>query len=203
MTQPITTLARAYTDQPCYIVGKGPSLVHLKPSHFGEPGPIIAMNQAIRKVEAVAPWNSILSMQKDGAYPIICDAPCEDCTAMGPGDMWRPWIDTALLVSKANSQYCFPDHPIRYLFDTEQDLGLVWSMPSIVVAIRLAELFGCSALVFVSCDIHTTGDRRTCADGLETVELQDGGMALVDLPKLVDGLLRVSRIRDVTWVTPS
>jgi hypothetical protein len=117
--------------------------------------------------------------------------------------MVRPEPGALLLVSAANSRNCFADYRPRSLFDTERDLGLHWRTPSVVVAVRLAELLGCTGLTFVACDSYTTGDVRTCLDGLASVGLDDEqGTSYRHLKGLVDGLLAVSRIRDVRWVTP-
>lgn len=203
MTQPITALRDAYAGQKCYIVGKGPSLLNLTTEHFG-PGPIITLNQALRKVESLRLPNPLLSMQKDGSYPIVCGSPCEDCTVMGPRDMIVPEPGAALLVSKANSEWCFIDYQPRYVFDSEQDFGLDWYMPSALVALKLAELFGCTALTFVSMDACTTGDTRLVNDGVAELRA-DPRLAdsYLDTAVRLRRMLKASPIRSVEWVTPS
>jgi hypothetical protein len=198
MTQPIAALTDAHAGQTCHIVGKGPSLLHLRAGHFG-PGPVITLNQAIRTVEALGLPNRLLSMQKDGHWPDPCTDPC----TKAPAWMVRPQPSTALLVSVANSRYCFDGHMARYLFDTEKDFGLLWTMPSVVVAIRVAELMGCTGIVFLCMDAITTGDRRTVTDGLSLIELdEERGEGYVDMKRLITATLAVSRIREVAWVTP-
>lgn len=202
MTQPITALANVYAGQTCYIVGKGPSLLNLTADHFAQPGPVVTLNQAICTVQTLGLPNPLLSMQKDGAYPIVCDRPCAHCPDTGP-DMVRPDSGALLLVSKANSAHCFTDYRPRYVFDTEADLFLYWRMASAVVAVRLAELMSCTGLVFVSLDACTTGDVRTCVDGRSTV-IQDSDLAhsYRDTAQRLDAMLFMSPIRDVTWLTP-
>lgn len=206
MTQPITALAKAYRRQTCYVVGKGPSLLHLAARHFG-PGPVITLNQAIRTVERLALGNPILSMQKDGAYPTICDSPCADCSQTPPGDMVRPAPGATLLLSRTTSRHCFADYEPRYLFD-EAALGLPFYAPSAVVAIRLAELFGCDGLVFVCLDAAVTGDTRVVADGVSTVVPNNDSPGNPENHGYLTGaawmrkLLEGSRISQIEWVTP-
>lgn len=202
MTQPIAALRDAYAGQTCYVVGKGPSLLHLTAEHFGQPGPIITLNQAIRKVQALGLSNPIMSMQKDGAYPFVCGAPCPNCPDVGI-NMVRPADGALLLVSKANSEHCFADYRPRYTFDTEVDFGLRSTMPSGAVAVCLAELLGCTALVFVAMDACTTGDCHTVMDGLSVLgEYWDGPSSYQDTAERIRTLLAVSSIRDVRWITP-
>jgi hypothetical protein len=175
MTKPVTALTDAYAGQTCYVVGKGPSLLHLTAAHFPEPGPVIAINHAIRTVQRLRLPNPVLSMQKDGRYPFPCPQPC---TEVAERMVWPP-TGALLLVSATTTPNCFAGHRRRYVFD-EAALGLKFTAPSAVVAIRLAELFGCARLVLLAFDAAVTG----CTDSVVDGRAQPGQRRFAGGPRL-------------------
>ncbi|MCK9463221.1 MAG: hypothetical protein M0R80_26670 [Proteobacteria bacterium] len=68
-----TRLIPIFTDHYTYIVGKGPSLDYLTEADFPSPYiPIIAINQAIHKVESLNIQNPIFCMQQDSSIKSTC-----------------------------------------------------------------------------------------------------------------------------------
>ena len=137
----ITELKNRYLGETVWIVGKGPSIAYLRAEHFG-PGPVIALNEAIIKVEQLGLANPVYSMQKDGVE----------------ANTVRP-KSAILLVHKHESQHIFMDYSPRYVFDNIEDFGLMWNSPSAMSATSLAKFMGCARVVFVCCDA-AHGDAR-------------------------------------------
>lgn len=157
-------LRRRHQGETGYIVGRGPSLLNVTAADFG-PGPVITLNLAIRNVRALGLPNPIYTMQKDGCMQQDpahrqeagrCPGPCGEVEPMV-----QPVEPEMLLVAATESRYCFPDYPHRRVFDVEADFGLAWFTPSAPVAVMIARLFGCPALVMIAHDAYTRGDTRT------------------------------------------
>ena len=59
-------LEKAFKGKGCYVIGKGPSLDDIRPTHFTNPDwPIIAINEAIKTVELLNIPNPIFAMHQD------------------------------------------------------------------------------------------------------------------------------------------
>jgi hypothetical protein len=168
-------LGNLYAGQPVNIIGKGPSLQYLRAEYIG-PGPVIAINQSIIKIEELNLPNPIFSMQKDGGIrkkiPADFSAAgmmpdCDyspNCGDNCGGLMIRPKKGATLLVHNRESLYCFPDYSPRYVFNWE-GLGLPHNEFSLILAVKIGQLFGCSRFRFICCDVHANGDTRVYTPG--------------------------------------
>ena len=140
----VDVLNNAYVNQPCYIVGRGPSLAYLQARHFG-PGPVIVLNDAIVHVQELGLVNIIYSFQKD-AYDWAVQ---------------RPVDHIALILQDQYGSELFPEHPTRLMVDPVVDMGFASEEMSIRMAIRMTIWMGCSGIRFVCCDSLNTGDLRS------------------------------------------
>jgi hypothetical protein len=70
----VDELAPLFDGQYVYVVGKGPSLDKLSKATFSEhpDAPILAINEAIHRVEAVDPPNQIIAIQQDAGLKDTC-----------------------------------------------------------------------------------------------------------------------------------
>ena len=166
-----------HTGQTAWIVGKGPSLHYLTEEDIGE-GIVIALHEAIGKVNELNIPNVVYSMQKDGGrwkkY-----SPSElmpDCDYIGDCDkcpgMVRPRDGVILLLHEMESKYCFPDFSPRIIF-TWQELGLPHNSFSLNCAVPLAKYMGCDKVVLMCCDAHVNGDLREYVPGVGAKKNQD------------------------------
>jgi hypothetical protein len=208
MTLPFRALANRYPGETCYVVGKGPSLLNLNASHFTASGPVITLNEAIRKVRTLhianEPWSrhTLFTMMKDGVYPKSCAQPCK---YIGE-HMVAPEAGETLLVSRTTTPFCFMNHAPRYVFDEEAELGVDWTTPSAVIAIKIAELMGCNRLVLLCFDGAVNGDQRFVADGLSEIRRHPDRLRhpanYRSSGELMRDELQRSPIREVEWVLP-
>lgn len=137
----ITELKDAHKGMTCYVVGMGPSLLGISPYTFASGGVVLAMNHAIIQVEKLNLPNPTYSMQKD-------------CFCVRPKSV--PLLVHELEAHEENS----PDYEPRYLFNNEKDFDLEWTRPSVVTAIKIADLFGCKRVKLIACDALSNGDCR-------------------------------------------
>ncbi len=145
--QSIGNLKGRHPGETAWIVGKGPSIAYLLPGHFGK-GPVIALNEAILRVEDLNLPNPIYSMQKDGALT----------------DGRETWVEpkgATLLVHKWESARFLREYKPRFIFDAPKDFDLPVHSFSAACAIETAKLMGCSKVVFVCFDATVNGDYRT------------------------------------------
>ncbi len=160
------------------IVGRGPSLLSVKAEDFPE-GPVIALNAAIIYVRTLGLPNPIYSMQKDGCVPHTHLAkpdthPCGGCptwpmTAVQPPE--------TLIVSSAESPYCFADYEPRLVVDVEA-MGIPWHTMSAPVAVRIAQSWGETSLFMVGHDAYTRGNTERWEPGVGLVDDPHGGYYL-------------------------
>jgi len=69
----IEDLRPLFRGKICYIIGKGPSLDHLRAEHFPDlDAPIIALNEAIFSIEALEISNPIFGLQQDAKLRATC-----------------------------------------------------------------------------------------------------------------------------------
>lgn len=149
----IERLRYKHLGKTAYIVGKGASLEYLRKEHFGD-GIVIAISEAIIPVENLELDIPIYSLQKDYDPP--------DHTPIAPPKK------ATLLVHEREVAGRHKDYEPRYVFDNTLDFGVAWNTPSCFSATFIAELLGCSKIVYISFDSCTTGDIDTChyeADG--------------------------------------
>ncbi len=158
----IAALKDKHPGSTAYIIGKGPSLAHLRPSDIG-PGPVLTLNQAISVVQVLGLPNQLYSLQKDGcetADPDTIPRPCDSCHLHG----WHrdpvidPYPGIAAIFSQYLSSWCLHGRPNRFVF-TDEELGYPdqpFTM-SVLEAIAFARHLGAAAIVMVCCDHLTTG----------------------------------------------
>lgn len=193
-----------HKGQTMWIVGKGPSLQYLIKEDIGS-GPVIAINQAIIKIEELDLPNPVYSMQKDGgdrrrykdSHPFILQPDCDyksNCNDKC-GGIYRPKKGATLLVHKHESLYCFADYSPRYVFDW-MELGLKSNQFSQIIAIKIGLLMGCKKFHFVSFDIYTSG----CKDSyIPNVGIVKADLALRGHVRRAKGhLIDI----DHKWITP-
>jgi hypothetical protein len=117
---PLDDLYKRFVGQTGWIIGKRPSLLHLRATHI-DSGPVIALNESIKIVEGLdLPnfLNPLFSIQKDGCQVL---AEHQECAASSP--MVKPALgSTHLLLSAAHSPHCMASHPLRTVFE-ERRLG--------------------------------------------------------------------------------
>ncbi len=156
----VEELRDLYVGQTAWIVGKGPSLKHLRAEHFGA-GPVLTMNESILIVQALGLSNPIHSMQKDGCRMGKQAHACPgECQVQPPMTAPNPDI-TVILQDPGFSEMCLPEHPLRLHVDPVAELGFQEATEmSVLMCIRIAKLMGCAGIHFVSCD-SLTGDMRT------------------------------------------
>lgn len=126
--RPIIDLDYQYAGQTLWVIGRGPSLARLSARHIG-PGPVVAINQAIERVEKLGLCNPVYSMQKDQVF-VECKAP----------------IIAHALESAKGREFG------AYAFDCTVDYGLPWDVPSVVVCAAMARRWGCAEVVYLCCD---------------------------------------------------
>lgn len=144
----LTDIKDLYTNQACYIVGKGPSLEFLSSSYFVNSIPVICLNDSIIVVEQLRLSNPIYSLQKDGDF----------------AHMVKPSDETILILqnTKGYSKDFYPEHPKRMLVDPVADMGFdLYQTMAIRMAIWITLYMGCNHIDFLSCDSLVSDDLRT------------------------------------------
>jgi hypothetical protein len=136
----VSELSGLYDGSTMWVVGRGPSLAHLAKCHF-EPGPVVAINQAIEVVEGLGLDNPVYSMQKDHFFLTPEKAP----------------ILAHAVESVKESRDKIEGYPSAYVFDNEKDFDIPNNQPSVVTCVRLAKLMGCDNVIFLCCDAATDG----------------------------------------------
>ncbi len=161
MTAQIEVLRNKHSGSRCCIVGMGPSLLGLRKESFEVGDVVIALNHAIVHIEKLHLAIPVYSMQKD----CFCVRPKRD-----------PLIVHELEgihecgIAGANS----PDYRPRYVFNNPTDFGLEWYRPSVVTAVKVAELLGCKRIKLLACDALSTGDCRR-------VEFNENGDSKIEI----------------------
>lgn len=156
----VVELRDKYSGQTAWIVGKGPSLAHLRADHFTDSGPVMTMNEAILIVQKLGIPNTIYSMQKDGCHmdpDIRCTVECQMHWPM----VYPDAEVTAILQDPGFSQECLPRHEKKLWVDPVRELKFHEATEmSVLMCIRLAKIMGCVKIHLVSCD-SLAGDYRT------------------------------------------
>ena len=156
----VDELRELYAGETAWIVGKGPSLKHLRAAHFGE-GPVITMNESILIVQKLGLANPIYSMQKDGCHMASVEERCvRVCQVQLP--MVYPHRNIPVILQDPGfSDLCLPDHPLRLHVDPVAELGFTEAtVMSVLMCIAITNLMGCNGINFVCCD-SLVGDMRT------------------------------------------
>ncbi len=136
-------LKNIYPESTINIVGKGPSLEHLRPEHLSG-YPVIALYQALIPVENMQIDNPVYSLQKDHADIV-------------------PKLAT-LLLHLHESKDCLPDYQPRIIFDNNQ-FGIAWNAFSQITAVKIAQWMGAKRIRFICFDSFTTGSNATYIPG--------------------------------------
>ena len=180
---PIQVLYGCHAGETCTVIGKGPSLRHLRRDMIPD-GLVITLNHALLKIIALGIDQDdrvVYSMQKDG---FCCDVPS----------------GVALIIHQHESRNVLLDHRPRYLFDNPADLGLEVHDASLPTTIKIAELFGCTNVMLISMDSMTTGDLRRVDDGCTPIAPDPNYLRYAKrAAKLIE---QSTVIQGVTWVTP-
>lgn len=159
----IAALKDKHKGQCAYVVGKGPSLLHLKAHHFG-PGPVITLNEAILHVQILGLPNNIYAMQKDGCATEDQEhipRPCGTCAPLGwiRPPLVNPFPGITVIFSQYLSSWCLHERPNRYVF-TDAELGydgFPFTM-SVLESVPFAKHLGATSIVMVCFDHLVNGD---------------------------------------------
>ncbi len=144
-----------------YIVGKGPSLLRVRPENFADPtAKVIALNHAIWNVRQLHLPNPLFGMAKDGC---VRHGPSADYTPPGPdhdcgGDIIPLEAPETLIVTTAESPNCVWGYEPRITVDVQAEFGIPWWSTSTELATKLALKWGADRIVYVSHDGYATGD---------------------------------------------
>jgi hypothetical protein len=130
-----------FAEKRCYIVGKGPSLDRLSAADFTDDSPIIALNEAIHKVESLDLPNPTYCLQQDGKLRDRCQPE-------------RAW----LFVSVKAVRF-YTDRPRVLVFDGRQ-YGLALNSLSVLAAMRITQSLGCTGYTLLCFDACVDGDTR-------------------------------------------
>ena len=124
-------LAPLFKGKKVYLVGKGPSLDNLTDMAFDDPkAPVLAINEAIHKVESLDLPNPTFLIQFD----------------VGLKDTCKP--KKAGVIVSIRAQYFFED---KYVFDPK-DYGLPGGTLTVLCAIAIAQKLEAKSFVFIAFD---------------------------------------------------
>lgn len=178
--KPLAELKNRHAGEPAYIVGMGPSLLHLTPQHVGS-GVIIATYESIALIESWGLPNPIYSLQKDDVIVL-------------------PHYSPLLLHERESAQHGHTYQPC-YVFETTRDFGKHLTNTG-WTSVRIALHLGCRDITCLCCDMTTLGDRRRAI-------LRDGQFVLdsTEDPLLYNQAQEVEELVNkfhatCTWITP-
>jgi hypothetical protein len=150
----ISDLKDQYAGMPGYVVGKGPSLEHLRLSHFEmELSPVIVLNDAILKVQTLELPNDIYSLQKDGCGHRLISEQCKPDCGERPHMVYPSDPDITIIQQRVYSPYCLPRWKNKIWIEAVAELGI--NEPAemaVIMAIEIARLMGCDKIIMVACD---------------------------------------------------
>jgi len=157
-----------------WIVGKGPSLAHLRAEHFGV-GPVIGVNQAIAIVEELGLPNPIYSLQKDGCGLV---GPHEACQ-LRDGRDWMIEPQRAVLLVQNTEGYsrdCLVNYEPRVSIDYRKDLKLEFAQTMATrMSVVIAREMGCAEVRLMCCDSLVSGNVETFNIHTRTAERTTAG----------------------------
>ena len=131
----VSSLKPMFYKQPCYLVGKGPSLDHLRAEHFlKREAPVIAINEAIHAVEQLGLPNPTFCLQQDAKLKDTC---------------WPKHGSKMLVSIKAANFYA--GRKGVYIFDSRR-YGLSLNSLSVSAAIRIAISLDAESFILVCFD---------------------------------------------------
>jgi hypothetical protein len=172
----IEELAPLFKDKKCYVVGKGPSLDRLTALDFQDPtAPVIAINEAIHKVEELGLVNPVFVLVKDVGLGATCKPKKAKVIATLGNKDWYADCET----------YIFQPKPPEVL--------------SALAAVAIGKSLGSKSFVFVSFDACTNKDTSYAKSvGYESTRGGDPGRFLSHRPKIMKALTGYN----AEWVTP-
>ena len=122
----LNLLNNVYAGQSCNIIGKGPSLDYLTVGSLVS-GPVIAINEAIHKINALCPENDVYALWQDTDLRI----------------QYRPAVPLTHIDCRV---------PEAYVFDP-LELGFIQAKPlTLAVAIAIVLDMGCDSINLISFD---------------------------------------------------
>lgn len=220
MTRPIESLGGTFQGRACALVGKGPSLLHLREEHLAGIDVVLTINHAITKVRSLNLKQPVLMVWKDARtyaasvephprYGHQVPVPCPRCprgelchrASVQPPD----GTTELLLLHEHESVNCFPTHPQRYLFNNDR-FGILWRMESIISALHIAHLLGVASLRFISFDASTNGDCRFTENGTTLHKKGDETYVVdvyMDQRQSIDATIGKLGFPAVEWITPA
>jgi hypothetical protein len=175
----IDELHPVFMGKVCHIVGKGPSLDHLRSEHFHS-GPVIALNEAIHAVEELQLKNATHALQQDAKLRATC----------------LPKRSPIFVETKAANYYGNVEN--AYLFQNAA-LGLNPSSLSVTAAILIAKTLGATSfrlLCFDAC----VNQKTTYAKRIGYKSTWGGSPERFH--KHRSKILRRAKPLDVEWVIP-
>lgn len=139
---PLNSLSKTFRGKRCYIVGKGPSLDRLGQRDFPDKeAPILAINEAVLKVEAIDVPNPTFLVQQDAKLRDSC----------------RPERSKLLVADKAAKWYA--DEEELYVLHNPE-LGIGQFPLSVESAIMVAKHLGAESLTLLCFDSCTSGSLK-------------------------------------------
>lgn len=133
----IENFRHVFTNRETYIIGKGPSLDHLRAEHFPNAhAPVIALNEAIHIVEKLDLPNPTFGLQQDAALRARC----------------RPSRSPIFVSTKAANFYA--SYEDAYIFENVR-LELPKDALSVSAALRLSQFLGTKRYVLMCFDSCT------------------------------------------------
>jgi hypothetical protein len=147
----ISGLSGIHKGEVLTVIGRGPSLARLQTEHLD--GAVMAINHVIEKVESLHPSNPLYSLQKDHLY------------------LYPKGATLLLHELEALKEIDNVTYEPAYSFDVVRDFGVRMIMPSVVIAEKFANWFGCDKVVYLCCDAVTDG--ITEAYGIPATKPQD------------------------------
>lgn len=176
----LETLVPLFKDKTCYIVGKGPSLDKISVFDFPDPTcPILALNEAIHKIETLGLLNPLYVLVKDSSLKERC----------------RPKV-AKVLATRHNINW--QGESQVYVFDPK-DYKLPSNCLSVLAAIAVAKRLGAAKFAMVSFDACVNKDTgyADCISA-ESKEGGDPGRFLNHRPRIMKLLTGYS----TKWITP-
>ena len=135
-----------------YIVGKGPSLDRLTREDFPHNvSPIICINDSVKKVESLETFNPIYSVQQDRYTRNACVP------------------EKGLLFISCYSQDIIVDGSLKAVYCPIM-FGEKKAVPTVVLAIKLAQYFGAIRFTFLCFDSCMSGDLTQAKCSLNYIE---------------------------------
>jgi len=152
----LNSLIAKHARKPAYIVGKGPSLAHLKADHFINPSaPVIVLNDALIVVQGLGIGNPIYSLQKDGCGKTSKAEQCRPDCGNRPHMVYPANEEVTLIQQAGYSPFCLPNHKNKIWIYGSNLAVLQITSPeemSIIVSIEIARLMGSLSLTLLCCD---------------------------------------------------